>query len=596
LLQIDEGTIHQRALELAGIDDGVFFFHIGHGNGGVRGPSARNGAETGTFECDLNSDPAIYEAGKCSDGGQGVQIEWEQFGLGNCSSDGSATGELRYLWLCSCRAFGHGPPKDDNDGRGVEYDRPSEFDSADPSHANVFTRVGSALSNNMRMACGVSTTAHCSNPDHVAAYLKDAYFYEGLSVADSWGSAHTQRHSDRGDHPLTDINDNPIFDSSGNQMTRNIYQTPICIARGNFNPHDLRSPITDDQRFSEKANPYDEALHIVYWETYASVVEEGTGTTVGKVPTKSDRRLARDVTPYIKVANDASLDNKKENISATLEEQIRQLPVLLTVPASPAWFAEGERVVADEKFLEVAKTLEKYYVKNDTLFSKETTRDGRPKIKADTRMGKVSLAGNRMRVSATTSSNILSLEKYAEVAKGFIEGQGWSESDMGPLVAVKAGLQVVPLNSKVGARVGASKLLKTQKDITFYIGRVIPTESISAKVLGSDNKVVVQMNNDGSIIRASKRWSKITERVKGIPVKNFKTAYAEALQQLGNRVLYELQDWHWGYKSIVHKDGKEMMVVFYAFTFEPLSMVAACIDSPRVIEIQGHILSANSQL
>ena len=66
--------------------------------------------------------------------------------------------------------------------------------------------------------------------------------------------------------------------------------------------------------------------------------------------------------------------------------------------------------------------------------------------------------------------------------------------------------------------------------------------------------------------------------------------YAEAVNQLENPGLYKLSTWDWGYKSITDDSRKGMMVVYYVFTFEPLSIVNACIDMPRVIEIQGHIL------
>lgn len=586
LYQINEGTISERAIKVQGIDKGVFFFHAGHGGGSVKGPIGRNG----------------------------YRLRWRDMQLGNCSIDGSASGELRYFFACSCRPFAHGPGVVTTDSNArVEYDRPSEFDPSYvantsspfsgklPDSANIFERFRldnlgpvlpgddpPVLSRNMRMACGSSTTAHCNvnnSPDSVVDHMRALYYF--YNVADSWGYANARY--DRGDF-----------------NTRHVIQTPLCIAIGNYNGDDLRSPITEDQFFTEKANPYDEALHVKSWETVAT--RTGTDTdgdgdidvwdkwfydydvtphdSVGGSPIKDDQHYTRRaINPYVKVSHVMSNENL-EKTSASLKEHINKLPVFLTVTSTPTWFVEESQILGDVESLKTQKSQNEFNIHNDKLISKNLTNDGRPRVNIDTRTGAVTLAGDRKPVRVNDKNSILSVEKYADKVRNFIDKQGWSENDVGDISVVSGMLQVKPIDSKADA----SNLLKVQNDIAFFVGRRIPLGKISPKVLGSDSQIVVQMNNDGSFKTASKKWRKITQRIEGYPVKSYEAAYAEAVKKFKYPGLYELSTWDWGYKSITDDSGQDMMVIYYVFTFEPLSIVNACIDMPRVIEIQGHIL------
>ena len=514
----------ERKVHVQGIDKGVFHFHVGHGGGAGRGFQVRNGNQTASSD------------------GTSTQIEWDEIVLGNCRSDGSETGELRYLLLCSCRTMAHGPGYTDNDG-DVEYDRPSKFDLSIANHMNVFDRLRDWLSPNMRMVCGISTTAGCSRPDVRMTALKDYYFNEGRTVADSWGLAFTLDSPTRG----------TFTDAKG--ADRSVYQTPICIARGNLNAHDLRSPITDDQFFTEKANPYDEALHIKSWE---GVLTAGNWNLT-----------------------------EHEDVEG-LEEHLRTLPIFLTSSSSPStWFVEESNTLTNIDQINTQNFQNQFSIHNNRLISKNMTNEGVPMVIVDTKSGAISLSRDRKPVSINDNKSKLSVEKYAEIAQNFIYKQGWNESDIGNISAVSGMLQVKPLDTQVNA---ATTLLKLQHDITFFVGRRIPLGKISPKVFGSDNQIVVQMNNDGTVKSASKKWKKITKKIEGIPVKSYEEAYAEAVKEFKYPGLYKLSTWDWGYKSITDDSGQDMMVIYYVFTFDPLSIVNACIDMPRVIEIQGHIL------
>lgn len=519
LVTVWEGTSARR-LPIYGIDQGVFFFHIGHGGSDVWGPNARDG-----------------------------EIDWREQILGNCSSDGAKTGELRYYFLCSCRGLAHGPRVQRSDG-AWEYDRPSEYDpfatvggTADlPDPANVFDRLDPVLSANMRITCGFSTSGRCNvnDPtDNVIYYWKQNYFEYLYNVADSWGYANARSNRKRG----------YLVDASGDTV-RPIYQTPLCIARGNNNGEDFRSPITDDQVFTEKANPYNDALHVKSWETDASGI------------------TAHDLEE---------------------PEMLPIAPVFLTERGRPRWFDEESGVLRDEKFFKTNNLLDEFDICQDTFTSKRLTRDGRPSVKVSTHTGDVILSGNRKPVSKKVAH--LPVEKYAKIAEDFLEKQGWKEQDIGKPHVVRGKLQIKPL----GKQVEGHKILTMQSDIALVYGRRISLGKRSAMVFGSDNEIVIQMNNDGTIKSASKSWRTIKGKKENVPVKTYEEAYSEAVDELDNPGFYKLSSWNWGYKSTTNQHGEEMMAIYYFFSFDPIATIEACTGSPIDISIQGHILSNATQ-
>jgi hypothetical protein len=385
----------------------------------------------------------------------------------------------------------------------------------------------------MRMACGISTGGRCSG-NSIVKYLKENYFEQMLSVADSWGHAHAQE----------DYVQARLYDSEGT-FKRKIHQTPLCIARGNSVRSDLRSPITEDLSFTEKPNPYSGALHVVSWEW-------------------------------------------DDTTRAPIEMEQTTLPAFLVKAWTPTWVAGEHENARASGLVKVALTKSEYYSRGDLLLSKSVTTDGRPRVKVHEREGTVVISGERKPVQADGNSKILSAQEYASAAMGFVEQQEWSEDDMDEMGAVRAILQVRP---DVGEQ-GVAEIIKTQKDITFYIGRRIPLTTGSAKVFGTDNQIVVQMNNDATIVSASKRWREITGRIENVPVKSLKEAYAEAVKRLNRPGLYDLSTWDWGYKSITDEQGRDLMVVYYSLAFHPIRAIEDCIAEPIVIDIQGHALGA----
>jgi hypothetical protein len=78
------------------------------------------------------------------------------------------------------------------------------------------------------------------------------------------------------------------------------------------------------------------------------------------------------------------------------------------------------------------------------------------------------------------------------------------------------------------------------------------------------------MNNNGSVINASKVWRQIIDNVvKKTRVKPYDEAYKEAIQSLKDPEAYHLAHWTWGYKELSGSVKQEQMRIVYRFYFRP---------------------------
>ncbi|MBN1962809.1 MAG: hypothetical protein JW841_17900 [Deltaproteobacteria bacterium] len=156
--------------------------------------------------------------------------------LGNCGNWGIS----RYYWQCSCEVFAHGPRV--CPGGGWDYSCPQDFDGSADSEAmrNVFERWGPALSSNLRMACGSSTSAYCHEDQ--TNRIWDNYNNKHYDVADSF-----------------------IFGLHGSGYDSIV--VPLCITTGGF--FTFTTPLYDTT-FTNAANPSGKYFHIQYLSKFAT--------------------------------------------------------------------------------------------------------------------------------------------------------------------------------------------------------------------------------------------------------------------------------------------------------------------------------------
>lgn len=180
-----------------GIDRAMLFFYAGHGN-----PVLFNTLGNNAF-------------------------------LGDMLIGNGVDQSLRYYWQCSCNVFAHGP-QTCADPSLRDFGCPADFTpgTADSfAMRNVYERWGPILGDNLRMACGGSTSMFCHESNTNRAW--DNYNNNGMDVADSF-----------------------INGFSGRGVV------PLCIAIGGSTPGS--SPLSLDTAFTNAPNPRGDWFHIQY--------------------------------------------------------------------------------------------------------------------------------------------------------------------------------------------------------------------------------------------------------------------------------------------------------------------------------------------
>jgi hypothetical protein len=117
--------------------------------------------------------------------------------------------------------------------------------------------------------------------------------------------------------------------------------------------------------------------------------------------------------------------------------------------------------------------------------------------------------------------------------------------------------------------------------------RQIDVDGVLVDVLGEGGLMAVQMNNDGSVLNASKVWRDIVSAEERVPVKTYEEAYEEALGQLENPQAYELDRWLWGYKEAAGNVQQTELRIVSRFWFTPADPETLLEYPPRMIEIPG---------
>jgi len=81
--------------------------------------------------------------------------------------------------------------------------------------------------------------------------------------------------------------------------------------------------------------------------------------------------------------------------------------------------------------------------------------------------------------------------------------------------------------------------------------------------------IEIQMNNDGSMLNASKVWREVVGFEQWEPVKRYEKALNEALGQIKEPEAYELAEWAWGYVEAAGNEEQEAMQLMFRFWFAP---------------------------
>jgi len=270
------------------------------------------------------------------------------------------------------------------------------------------------------------------------------------------------------------------------------------------------------------------------------------------------------------------------NTSGTSHYHIQYIDTFATTPSSSAVSAAPPVVLPVVKVKPLALPVPlremKFETKGQSLFSTHEVGERGPRVRIERSSGALYVRGERKQAVEAAA---LDERDYIDRAQRFVEEQGWMEKGLAKPVGVRFMIESIPVD---GNQDEAQRL---QKNVIVTFNRRIDVDGAPVEVLGGSG-VAVQMNNDGSVLNASKVWREVVDVKQSLKVKKYEEAYAEALNQLDNPQAYTLRHWRWGYKEAAGNVEQSELRVVYRFKFAPVDGDTMRYP-PRLIEIPGQV-------
>jgi len=212
----------------------------------------------------------------------------------------------------------------------------------------------------------------------------------------------------------------------------------------------------------------------------------------------------------------------------------------------------------------------------DWLISQEKVRGRGPEIQVNALSGALYAVGAE---GGFAEGSALSEEEYLRRATNYLAEQGWQEELAAEPTGVSIRIQSVPVKGEAG------DIEDVQKSVLVTFKRVIQVDGTSINVLGPGGSMTVQLNNDGSVLNASKVWRTVGREGEMRLVKPREQAVEEAIQQIESPGAYRLDSWDWGYKELSGNVEQKEMKVVYQFQFVPADQERLVDYPPVMIEI-----------
>jgi len=173
---------------------------------------------------------------------------------------------------------------------------------------------------------------------------------------------------------------------------------------------------------------------------------------------------------------------------------------------------------------------------------------------------------------------ILSEESYLEHAWRHLDALDWQEELAAAPTGVRMLIAAVPIEHPVGQE-------HSQKNVIVSFSRRIDVEGTLVPVLGEGGLMEIQMNNDGTLLNASKVWRQVVGLEQWERLKPYDEALAEALEQTKAPSAYGLSDWAWGYVEEAGNVAQDRLRLVYRFWFVPSQSETVRDLAPVMIEI-----------
>ncbi len=216
--------------------------------------------------------------------------------------------------------------------------------------------------------------------------------------------------------------------------------------------------------------------------------------------------------------------------------------------------------------------------KGDWQYSTERVTDRGPMVKVNRNSGAVYVFGER-RFDEKTKP--LKEKDYINAAELLVIEQGWSEHEISNPTGTRMLIQTAP-------KIGKTDVQKSQKNVLVTFKRQMTLGRSTVPVLGEGGAIAVQLNNDGTLLNASKVWRPIKGTKRTTKARPYQDAYNEATLKITESDAYILSDWTWGYEESAGNVKQPEMKAVYVFSFLPADPNKARAYPPRIIKISAH--------
>ena len=280
---------------------------------------------------------------------------------------------------------------------------------------------------------------------------------------------------------------------------------------------------------------------------------------------------------------DAAFTNQA-NTSGTSHYHIQYLSYFASTPTSPAFIPvipkllpiyEVRPLPLPEPLLDV-----QFETEDDWMVSADQIGERGPRVRIDKGSGAVYVSGER---KPSAEESVLEEQEYIDRALRFIREQGWTEKSFSEPMGVRFVIDTTPVKDTREVQ------KRLQKNVIVTLKRQIDVAGELVNVLGEGDVMAVQMNNDGSLLNASKVWREVASVRQQAQVKSYEEAYQEALGQIKDRQIYELDRWTWGYKEAAGDAEQSELRIVFQFWFAPADRDTLPAHPPQMIEVPGQV-------
>lgn len=245
------------------------------------------------------------------------------------------------------------------------------------------------------------------------------------------------------------------------------------------------------------------------------------------------------------------------SLYAKLPEILPKQVVMRPMPIPPLWLDYEYRI--DKKW----------------MYSLDQIDDRGPRVRINQLSGAMYVAGPSKPIGEGAP---LSEQAYVDLARRHAAELGWREE----LVSEPMGSRMMIAGVSVE---DPKEQQLAQKNVIVHLKRLVDVHGAHVPVLGEGGAIEIQMNNDGSLLNASKVWREVVDFGAWEPVKPYEQALDEALTETKNSWAYGVADWAWGYVEAAGNEAQEEMRLVYRFWLVPTERGQLRELAPMMVEI-----------